>query len=115
MSRIAYDIFALIINFLDENWQPKKVTINLFEATKMIDQTLTRNLSELLDFYGLKKKIIVSVKDERANVNSMTIFFKSVINCDILGLEESFNGQKCIMWPKKFRKGKQKWMKACVH
>jgi hypothetical protein len=43
----------------------------------------------------------------------MIIFFKSIINYDILGLEESFNGQKCIMWPKKSTKGKQEWMKAC--
>jgi len=38
MSKGAYDIFALVINFLDENWQPKKVTIGLFETTK--SQTL---------------------------------------------------------------------------
>jgi hypothetical protein len=30
MSKGAYDTFALVINFLDENWQPKKVTIGLF-------------------------------------------------------------------------------------
>jgi hypothetical protein len=34
MSKGKYDIFALVINFLVENWQPKKVTINLFETTK---------------------------------------------------------------------------------
>jgi hypothetical protein len=40
------------------------VTINPFVATKIIDQTLTRNLKELLDSYGLSKKIITYVKDE---------------------------------------------------
>jgi hypothetical protein len=34
MSKGTYDIFALVINFLDENWQPKKLTIGFFEATK---------------------------------------------------------------------------------
>ncbi len=34
MSKGVYDIFALVINFLDENWEPKKVTISLFETTK---------------------------------------------------------------------------------
>ncbi len=44
MSKGAYDIFAVVINFLDESWQPKKVTIGLFEAIKTMGQTLTRNL-----------------------------------------------------------------------
>ncbi len=61
MSKNAYDIFALVINFLDENWQPKKVTIGLFEVTKTTCQALVINLSELLDSYGLKK-IVAYVK-----------------------------------------------------
>jgi len=32
MSKGTYDIFALVINFLDENWQPKKLIISLFET-----------------------------------------------------------------------------------
>jgi hypothetical protein len=42
------------------------VTIILFEATEIIGQALARNLSELLDFYGLRKKIIAYVKYEGA-------------------------------------------------
>jgi hypothetical protein len=44
MSKGTYDIFALIINFLDENWQPKKVTIGLFEIIKTTSQALARSL-----------------------------------------------------------------------
>jgi hypothetical protein len=40
MSKGAYDIFTLVINFLDENWQLKKVTIGLFEAIETTSQTL---------------------------------------------------------------------------
>jgi len=87
MSKGTYDIFALVIKFLDENWQPKKVTISLFEAS----QALTRNLKKLLDSYGLRKKIIAYVKDEGENLNFMTTFFKFFVNCEVLGLEESFN------------------------
>jgi hypothetical protein len=32
------------------------------------------------------------VKDEGANLNAMTMALKIVINCDILKVEESFNG-----------------------
>jgi ribosomal protein L6P/L9E len=31
------------------------------------------------------------VKDEGANLNSMTTTFKSIVNCVVLGLEESYN------------------------
>jgi hypothetical protein len=44
--------FSLVINFLNENWQPKKVTIGLFETTKTISQALAKILKELLGFYG---------------------------------------------------------------
>jgi hypothetical protein len=37
-----------------------------------------------------RKKIIDYVKDERFNLNIMTIVLKYVVNCDILGLIESF-------------------------
>jgi hypothetical protein len=92
MSKGAYDIFAVVINFLDESWQPKKVTIGLFEAIKTIGQTLARNLIKFLDSYGLSKKIIVYVKYEGVNFNSMTMALKFDFNCEVLGLEESFNG-----------------------
>ncbi len=36
MSKGIHDIFPLVIDILDENWQPKKVTIGLFEAIKTI-------------------------------------------------------------------------------
>jgi hypothetical protein len=34
MSKGVHDIFALVINLLGSNWQPKQVIINLFETTK---------------------------------------------------------------------------------
>jgi len=84
MSKNAYNIFALVINFLDENWQPKKVIIGLFEVIETTCQTLVINLSELLDSYGLKK-IIAHVKDEGANLNFKATTFKFVVNCEIWG------------------------------
>jgi len=92
MSKGAYDIFALVINFLDGNWKLKRVTIGLFEAIETTNQALAMNLKELVDSHNLRKKIIVYVKDEGANLNAMTMVFKTIINCDILGVEESFNG-----------------------
>ncbi len=44
-----------------------------------------------MDSYGLSKKIIVYVKYEGVNFNSMTTALKFDFNCEVLGLEESFN------------------------
>jgi hypothetical protein len=43
-----------------------------------------------LDNYALKRKIIVHLKDEGFNLNTMTTTLKSIVSCDMLGLEESF-------------------------
>jgi hypothetical protein len=59
-------------------------------VTKTIGQTLARSLTKLLDKYGLRKKIIVYVKNEGSNFNAMTIALKIVVNYESFGLEESF-------------------------
>jgi DNA-directed RNA polymerase subunit H (RpoH/RPB5) len=62
MSKGAYNVFALVINFLSNDLQPKHVTINLFEATKILRQTLVKSLTKLLDKYGFKKKLLPMLK-----------------------------------------------------
>jgi hypothetical protein len=47
-------------------------------------------LIELLDQYGLRNKIIAYVKDEGSNLNTMIIALKSIIECEILGVNEVF-------------------------
>jgi hypothetical protein len=70
----------------------RNITIGLFKATKTIGQALVRSLIELLDKYGLRKKIIAYVKDERSSLNAMTIVLKAIINCESFCLEENFQG-----------------------
>ncbi len=103
-----------------------------------------------MDKYGLRKKIIAYVKDERSNLNVMTTTLKVIVNYESFGLKESFKGiyfghvfskpcqygitkekvckdlkyvsinfaqidlQKCIIWPKKFGKGRKVWNKVSV-
>ncbi len=49
-------------------------------------------LIELLDQYDLRKKIIAYVKDEGANLNAMTTIVKFVVDCEVFGMEDSFQG-----------------------
>ncbi len=78
MSKGANDIFSLIINFLIADWQLKHVTLRLFETNETIGQALLKNLTY--------------VKDEGSNLNTMIIVLKSIVNYELLGLEESYQG-----------------------
>ncbi len=51
---------------------------------------LTNNLTIFFDQYGLRNKIIAYVKDEGSNLNTMTIALKSIVKCEVLGLEFFF-------------------------
>jgi hypothetical protein len=53
-----------------------------------------RNLIELLEKYGLRKKIITYVKGEGSNLNAMTI----ALNVYIKSIQG--DSQKCIIWQK---------------
>jgi hypothetical protein len=59
----------------------------LFEATKVIGQALTINLTKLLDEYWLRKKCFVYVKDKGSNLNAMTTILKFVVSCRCLALD----------------------------
>ncbi len=47
---------------------------------------------KLLEKYNSKKKIILYVKDEGSNLNTMIIALKIVVSYDILSLEETYQG-----------------------
>jgi hypothetical protein len=53
---------------------------------------MARNLIKLLNQYDLRRKLVAYVKDEGANLNAMTTALKSMVDCEVLGLEESFQG-----------------------
>jgi hypothetical protein len=55
MSKAGHDVFALVINFLGVDWQPKHITLGLAEPIDINGQTLTKNLTKLLDSYALRR------------------------------------------------------------
>jgi hypothetical protein len=40
----VHDIFAFVINFLEKDCVPKRITIGLFETFETLDQALATNL-----------------------------------------------------------------------
>ena len=98
MSKGAQDTFALVISFLTTNWEPKHITVGLFEAYDTTGVDLAVQLRGLLEKFGLTKKVICYVKDEDANLATMTTTLKSVVGCDSLDLPMSFKG--FLLWPR---------------
>ncbi len=49
-------------------------------------------MTESLNKYGLRKKIIAYVKYEGSNLNAMITVLKVVVNYEFLGLKEKFQG-----------------------
>ncbi len=92
MSKRAYDILSLVINFLGVYWQPKHIANECFEAFDTSRHALANDLlTNLLNKYDLKKNINVHVKNEGSNLNTLTIVFNYiVVSCNVLGFIESF-------------------------
>ncbi len=61
------------------------MTIGLFGVIETISQAFARNLIELLEKYGLRKKIIIYVKGEGSNLNAMIVTLKSYISYESFG------------------------------
>jgi hypothetical protein len=62
MSKGALDIFSLVIIFLTLDWEPKHVTIGLFEAKDITIINLVNQLQVLFEEYELINKIICYLK-----------------------------------------------------
>jgi hypothetical protein len=82
----------LVIKILGVNWQPKHITIRLFETTHIICHALVTSLIYFLNKHGLRMKIMVYVKVDRSNRNAMTNALKSSMSCETLSLEQNFEG-----------------------
>jgi hypothetical protein len=66
------------------------VIIGLFETIEPIRQALAKSLTKLLDKYDLRKKNYCLCQDEGFNFNAMTSVLKSIVNCESIGIQESF-------------------------
>jgi hypothetical protein len=56
MFKGAYDVFALVINFLNSDWQLKHVIVDLFEATKNNKASLGQKFNIIIGQVWFKEK-----------------------------------------------------------
>jgi len=92
MSRSGVDTFALVINYLDENWIPRHATIGLFEVQETKGSAMALQPQGLLEKFGLIHRIFVFVKDEGNNLGSMAMTSKSIIDCEPLKMLQVYEG-----------------------
>ncbi len=90
MSKGAHNIFALVVNFLRVDQQPKMSLSNSSKRMKQLSKLLQRIW--LLDTYGLRKQILAYVNDEGFNFNNMINALKSIVDCKASIIEESYYG-----------------------
>jgi hypothetical protein len=87
---MAHDIFVVVANFLGKNWMPKHITIGLFEAYESSRETLGISLQDLLEQYGLAKKIFACFKHEGGNPNTVIFILKVILSCEAFGCDRKF-------------------------
>jgi hypothetical protein len=59
MSKRVHNIFAIVINFLSNDWKGKHVTIGLFELTYTSEATMTLKLQQFLDMFSLIENLLL--------------------------------------------------------
>ncbi len=92
MFKTSFDMFVLVINFINDDWVPCHVTIRLFEATYTFGATLAEQMEYFLVEYQLISKIITCVKDENTKLNTFVFTFANVVFCAQLQLVAPFSG-----------------------
>jgi hypothetical protein len=90
-SRAGHDTFTMVVNFVDKEWEPKHVTIGLFECQKTSGAALAEIVKPLLKNFHLHDKVIAYVKDEGSNLVSLATSLTSVASCPVLGLETPYS------------------------
>jgi hypothetical protein len=59
VSKGTHDIFAFVTYFLRKDWQPKHITIGLFEPMDTFGLALAKDLIKLLRKYNLREKLLL--------------------------------------------------------
>ncbi len=98
MFKTWFDTFTLVINFINDDWVPCHSTIELFETFDTFGIILTKQLKSLLVEYQFINKIIIYVKDEGTNFNSLGIVLTLIMSYALCNLFHLLVGLVLAMW-----------------
>jgi hypothetical protein len=90
MSRVSYNTFAAVVNFVDKSWVPQHMTMGLFDAPTTSGIALAKIVKSLLEQFKLQTKVIAYVKDKGSNLKTLKIALSANISCNVLGLYDPY-------------------------
>jgi hypothetical protein len=68
MSKGAHDVFVIIVDFMSTAWEPKHITIGLFEAIVTNGATIVVKFKQILDKFGITQNIMAYIKNKGSNL-----------------------------------------------
>ncbi len=81
----------LVVNFLFTTWEPKHITIGLFEASDTSSVAMAVKLKQILNKFGLTQKILAYLKDEGSNLQTCVQALRVVVSCCDFDKVKSFD------------------------
>jgi hypothetical protein len=90
VSWAGFDIFVLVINYINKKWQPYHITMGIFKVPETNGVVMAMQLKKLLSQYELLDKVIMYVKDEGANLSTFTTALTIIISCVPLSLPQPY-------------------------
>lgn len=92
MNQSGFNIFALVVNFIDDAWVPKHISVFLFKIPYTTCVTLVKIVKPFLAQFKLINKILTYVENESLNLNTLVFAPSIVFSCESLQLDTPFIG-----------------------
>lgn len=97
MSKVdIFDTFVLIIQFLNDKWEPCNVTEGCFEIQQSTWSVLALQLNDLFAKHKLNGHVLTYVKDEGNNISTL---IWSYFNCVLSNSRDVNSFCRCLLGP----------------
>jgi hypothetical protein len=79
MSQDAFNIFALVVNYINKKWEPCYVIIGIIEIQKTSKITMVIQLKELFIQFRLYDKVVAYVNNNGDNLNTLKTTLTNIV------------------------------------
>jgi hypothetical protein len=79
MLGVGYDMLVLVVNFINNSWEPTHLIVGVFQVQNIIVVAMTNQVIFLFNSFDLLNKIIVYVKSKGLNLNTLIKGLKFIV------------------------------------
>jgi len=79
MLGVGYDMLVMVVNIINNSWEPTHLIVGVFEVKNIIVVAMTNQVIFLFNSLDLLNKIIVYVKSKGLNLNTLIKGMKSKV------------------------------------